>query len=100
MLKFAHNLWTLCRHSFWCVVLTRIPLLIIYVLVKFIIMKASPLLPVHIFLPNFCHAFLLPQYLGARANSGNAGKCVLHMSILSITFIICGGKNDSRAGGP
>lgn len=89
MLKFAHSLWTLCRHSFWCVVLTGYnTLLIIYMLVKFIIMKANPLLPIRIFLPNCCHAVLLPQDLGARANSGNAHKCVLCMSILSITFII------------
>lgn len=95
-LKFAHNLWTLCCHSFWCVVLTRIPLLIIYILVKFIIMKVSPLLPIHIFLPNFCHAFLLPQYLGLEQIQG------MHTSVCCICQYypshssFCGGKNDSR----
>lgn len=57
-------------------------------LVKFVILKANPLLPICIFLPNCCHAVLLPQDLGASTNSGNAHKCVLCVSISSITFII------------
>lgn len=87
MLKFAHNLWVLCCHSFWCVVFTSILLFIIYMLGK-CVMKASHLFSICVFPPNFCPVLLLQHYFGARANLGNAPEYVLYMSVLSIIFII------------
>lgn len=87
ILKFAHNLWVLCCHSFWHVVLTSILLLIIYMLVTCVIMKASHLLPIRISL-QISVVFLLQQRFGARAHLGNAHEYVLYVSVLPIILVI------------
>lgn len=90
-LKFAYNLWLLCCHSFWCVVLTRTPLWVIYMLVKCIVMKTGLLFPN----AYFCYALLLLQYLGARAISVSA----IHVSIIHHIHHSVQESTDSRVGG-
>lgn len=56
-------------------------------LVECIVMQTGLLLPTCIFRPHFCHALLLPLYLGARASSVSATLVSIihhiHHSVLS-----------------
>lgn len=99
MLKFAHNSWVLCCHSFWCVVFTSILLFIIYMLVKCVIMKASHLFSICRLPPNFCHVLLLQHYFGARANLGNTPEYAIHVSVIHYIHHPVGENMDSRAVG-
>lgn len=93
MLKFAHSLWTLCRHSFWCVVLTRIQYIVNYLHACEVhyYEGQSPTPHPHIPPKLLPCGFTSPGFGGESKFRECTQVCAMHV-ILSITFIILGRK--------